>query len=105
MQQPACRCLGANATAALTCFPHFTSTCLPTLSAVPAGALQPRKRKKEETDNVDALAKQYVAKYFGGAAPKGDKAGKAGKASKAGGDSAGAKAKAAAGAAMKRWFE
>ncbi|PRW57348.1 RNA-binding 28 isoform A [Chlorella sorokiniana] len=66
----------------------------------PAGALQPRKRKKEQTDNVDALAKQYVAKYFGGAAPKADKPGKAG-----GGSSVGAKAKAAAGAAMKRWFE
>ena len=66
----------------------------------PAGALRHKKRKKEETDSVDRLAKQYVAKYFDGPAPKAGKGGKGGK-----GSAAGAKAKAAAGAAMKRWFD
>ncbi len=53
------------------------------------------KSKKEQTDTVDKLARQYIAKYFDGPAGKGKVATAAAGTGKA----------VAAAAAMKRWFE
>jgi hypothetical protein len=54
-----------------------------------------KKRKKEQTDSVDKLARQYLNKYFDAPAPASSKPGK-GKA---------AAAAASQRAAIKRWFE
>jgi hypothetical protein len=55
-----------------------------------------KARKKEQTDSVDVLAKQYLAKFFDG--PSSKPKGKAGAKGKPGGGDGAA-------AAMKRWFE
>lgn len=66
-----------------------------------AGELRARKqRKKEQTDSVDQLARQYLTKFFSDA-PAG--AGKAGKGK--GGSSGNAGAAAGQRSALKRWFE
>ncbi len=68
-------------------------------SLPPAGALRvhQKKRKKEETDSVDALAKQYLSKYFDAPASAAKKGGGSGKQAAA--------AAASQRAALKRWFE
>ncbi len=76
------QCIAASSTTTLA--PH-----LPRL----AGSLRQKKRKKEETDSVDVLAKKYLKQYFDGPKPAGKKG------------SAAAKPAAAAAAAMKRWFD
>lgn len=72
--------------------------------------MRQKKRKKEQTDSVDKLARQYLNKYFDAPAPASSKPGK-GKAAATGGGAGKGKAAAAAAAAasqraaMKRWFE
>ncbi|KAL4452269.1 hypothetical protein ABPG75_007931 [Micractinium tetrahymenae] len=58
--------------------------------------VQQKKRKKEETDSVDALAKQYLSKFFDAPASGAKKGGSGGKQ---------AAAVASQRAALKRWFE
>jgi hypothetical protein len=78
-------------------------------SLIPAGGVQQKKRKKEQTDSVDKLARQYLNKYFDAPSPASSKPGKGQAAAARGGAGKGKAAAAAAAAsqraAMKRWFE